>query len=92
MVSFINTKWNIYYVKSILKEQPIAALALCLLLYYIASKNILSVIFGAVHLLRNTISGLSGPPPPPLSQRVSIWLTPPYPPLGVINGRKFIPL
>ena len=45
MVSFINTKWNIYYVKSILKEQPIAALALCLLLYYIASKNILSVIF-----------------------------------------------
>ena len=44
MGSFINTKWNIYYVKSILKEQPIAALALCLLLYYIASKNILSVI------------------------------------------------
>ena len=39
-------------------------------------------ILGAVNLLRNTISGLYGPPPPLPSQCVSIWLTPPTPPMA----------
>ena len=56
-----------------------------------AHKSLFDIcILGTVHLLRNTISGLFRPPPPPLSQCVSIWLTPPYPPYGVINGWNFI--
>ena len=40
---------------------------------------------GAVHILRQPKSGVPGPPLPPLSAIVSIWLTPP-PPL-VSNGQ-----
>ena len=40
---------------------------------------------GAVHILRQPKSGVPGPPLPPLSAMVSIWLTPP-PPL-VSNGQ-----
>ena len=40
--------------------------------------TIQSPVLGAVHFLRHTILASFGPPP--LSYRVIIWLTPPYPP------------
>ena len=44
-----------------------------------------AILLGAVHILRQPKSGVPGPPLPPPSVIVSIWLTPP-PPL-VSNGQ-----
>ena len=38
-------------------------------------------VVGAIHLLRNTISGLSGPPPPPSVIGFQHLAYPPLPPL-----------
>ena len=43
---------------------------------------------GAVHILRQPKSGVSGPPLPPPSAMVSIWLTPPPP---FVSFRQHLP-
>ena len=45
-------------------------------------------VLGAVHILRQPKSGVSGPPLPPPSAMVSIWLTPPPP---FVSFRQHLP-
>ena len=46
------------------------------------------VFLGAVHILRQPKSGVPGPPLPPPSAMVSIWLTPPPP---LVSFRQHLP-